>query len=301
MILNKQNIGEFFIGLSAAFKAAYADLTSKTEDWKKVAMVLPSTTSENLYGWLSRWPKVRKWVGERHLKNLALNGYRLKNEPFEASTSINLDELDDDSAGMYAAEVSMGWPDAIASFFESNVFNLLKNGGTNLCFDGTAFFNANHPLTSSDNVTTLQSNIIAGGGAAWYLMRCKGKMKPLIVQDRKAFTFKSVTNVEDGKVFLTNEAMYGVDGRYAFGYAFWQNALRSNATLDTAAFDAAYAQMGSLVDEEGEFLGMKPDTLVCGMSNRAAALKCIANMKLPGDVDNHNYNAVEVLVVPWLP
>jgi phage major head subunit gpT-like protein len=304
MILNKSNIGEFFIGLSAAWVGAYKALLVREQDWKKVAMVMPSNTAENLYGWLSRWPKVRKWIGERHLKNLALNGYRLKNESWEDSIGVNLDELSDDAAGMYQTTVKVGWSDAVANFFDAYVFALLKNGNSatiGLCFDGTPFFGTNHPTTSADGTTILQSNSIAGAGAAWYLLDVRGDMKPLLVQERKAFEFASVTEKSDGTVFKTNEAMFGIDGRFAFGYGFWQRALRSAATLDTAGFDAAMVAFAAIVDEEGEPLGTKPSLLVCGPSNRAAALKVVMSQKLADNTDNHNYKAVDVLVVQWLP
>lgn len=304
MILNKVQVAEFFVGLSAAWTAAYKKLVARTPQWQSIAMVMPSETAENLYPFLSRWPKVRKWIGERFLKNLQLNGYRLRNESFEASISCKLDELADDVAGSYATTVKVGWPDAVAKFLDKYVFALLVNGNSatlGLCFDGTAFFNANHPLTSSEGVTAVQSNVISGAGAPWYLLDCSGDMKPLIVQKRQEFEFAAVYDKSDGQVFKTKEGMFGVDGRYAFGYGFWQQALRSAATLDTAGFNAAFAQMGSLLDEEGEPMGIKPTTLVCGMSNRAAALATINSEKLADNTTNPNYKAVEVIVVPWLP
>lgn len=314
MILNQQNLREFFVGLSTAFQSAYSDLIKVNQDWQQVAMVLPSTTKENLYGWLSRWPKVRKWVGDRHLKNLAANGYRLTNEKFEDSIQIPRDDFDDDQQNMYGTVVKTGWSDAVIKFFCNNVFGLFANGTTNLCYDGTAFFNSSHPMTSASGVTTYQSNLIAGGGNPWYLLDVRSGMKPFIVQERRPFSFRALFDLNDSQVFMRDEFPCGIDGRYAFGYGFWQRALRSGATLNQTNFDAAVAQMMGLQDEEGEALGVMPNLLVCGPSNRAAALQAIKSSLLPwqtsvtgsgtntvGGNSNYNLDAVEILVVPWLP
>jgi phage major head subunit gpT-like protein len=297
MIVTKETIGAYFIGLSAAWTGARAGLLRREQDWKKIAMVMPSTTAENLYGWLNAWPAVRKWVGERHLRSLEADGYRLKNEKFEASIAFNVDQMSDDQAGMYSTVVKDGWTDAVANFNDQMVFGLLNDGITGLCFDGTPFFNANHPQTTSDGQTILQSNLIAGANPPWYLLDVRDSMKPLIVQDRKAFEFQS----DESQVFKTGEVACGVDGRKGFGYGFWQRGLRSGAVLDQAGFEAALLQMKLLKEVNGLPLGIKPNLLVVGPTLRAAAFRLVGSMKLTDQTDNPNYKAVEVLEVPWLP
>lgn len=56
---------------SKAFKEAWAAPT----DWAKVATEMPSTGATNLYGWLSKIPKMREWVGDRVLNRLRTQGY----------------------------------------------------------------------------------------------------------------------------------------------------------------------------------------------------------------------------------
>jgi phage major head subunit gpT-like protein len=314
MILNQTTLREYFVGLNAAYQQGYRDLIKMGEDWKQVAMVLPSSTKENLYGWLQRWPKVREWVGDRHLKNLALNGYRLANRKWEDSIQIPRDDFDDDQQGMYTVTVREGWADARLKFMNNQVFGLMINGTTNPCFDGTAFFNANHPQTSSANVTTLQSNVIAGAGQPWYLLDTRGNMKPFLVQERRPFEFKALMDLNDSQVFMRDEFLFGIDARYGFGYGFWQRALRSQAALSNTTLDSGIQQMMSLVDEEGEALGVVPNLLVCGPSNRAAALQSVKTSLLPwptsvtgsgtntvGGNTNYNQDVVQLAVVPWLP
>jgi phage major head subunit gpT-like protein len=314
MVLNQLNLKEYFVGLNAAYQAGYRELIQMGEDWKKVAMVLPSSTKENLYGWLQRWPKIREWVGDRHLKNLALVGYRLANRKFEDSIQIPRDDFDDDMQGVYTVTVREGWKDAIMKFMNNQVFGLLINGTTNLCFDGTPFFGANHPQTSANNVTTVQSNVISGAAQPWYLLDTRGSMKPLLVQERRPFEFKALMDLNDSQVFLRDEFLFGIDARYGFGYGFWQRALRSQAALSNTTLDSAIQQMMSLVDEEGEALGVMPNVLLCGPSTRAAALQAVKSSLLPwatsvtgsgtntvGGNTNYNQDIVEVVVVGWLP
>lgn len=302
MVLNQQSLREFFVGLSTMFATMYARATNQDNSpWQQIAMDVPSTTKETLHSWLSRWPKIRKWLGERHLKNLQLNGYRMVNEKFEATIQVPRDDFDDDQLGQYPMLINNGWGDAVIKFFCSNVFNLLRDGTTNLCYDGTPFFGANHPMVQSNGSTIVQSNLITGASPAWYLIDDTGGLKPLIRQKRRDFEFKALTRLDDTEVFMTDEFKFGIDGRFAFGYGFWFRALRAQTDLSVQAnFDAAFAQMATLTDEEGEFIGATPTLLVCGMSNRANALKAIETA-VANNNSNYNYKAVRVLYVPWLP
>lgn len=302
MVLNQQVVREFFVGLSTVFAGMYARVTNQdAAPWKMLAMEMPSTTKETLHSWLTRWPKIRKWVGDRHYKNLQLNGYRLTNEKFEDSIQVPRDDFDDDSVGQYPMMINNGWGDAITKFFAKNVFDLFTNGTTNLCYDGTPFFGANHPMVQSNGATILQSNLISGASPAWYLVDNTGGLLPLILQKRREFSFRALTRLDDSEVFTTDEFKFGIDGRYAFGYGFWFRALRAQTDLSVQAnFDAAYAQMASFTDEEGDFIGATPTLLVCGMSNRANALNAI-NTQNRNNSSNYNYKAVDLLIVPWLP
>ncbi|STV62042.1 Mu-like prophage major head subunit gpT [Klebsiella pneumoniae] len=52
---NKQNLKTIFIGLKKTFQNAF-DQTPN--DWQQIAMVVPSSTKEENYAWLSRFPKM---------------------------------------------------------------------------------------------------------------------------------------------------------------------------------------------------------------------------------------------------
>ncbi len=302
MVLNQQSIREFVVGLSTVFAGMYARVTNAdASPWQKISMEMGSTTKETLHSWLTRWPKIRKWAGDRHIKNLQINGYRVLNEKYEDTLGVPRDDFDDDNLGQYPMMINNGWGDAVTKFFAKNVFDLLTNGTTNLCYDGTPFFGANHPMLQSNGTTTLQSNFIAGASPAWYLLDTTGGLMPLMVQKRRQFDFRALTRLDDAEIFMTDEFKFGIDGRYGFGYTFWFRALRSQADLSVQAnFNAAVAQMAAFTDEEGDPIGATPTLLVCGISNRANALTAIQTQTLANN-SNINYKAVDLVIVPWLP
>jgi phage major head subunit gpT-like protein len=302
-MINIQTVREFFVGLSTVFAAMYQRATNQDNaDWAKLAMTMPSTTRESLHAWLTRWPKIRKWIGERHYKKLQLNGYRLVNEKYEDSITVPVDDFEDEGQlGQYPMMVNQGWGDAVIKFFNENVFNLLRDGTTGLCYDGQPFFSANHPMTTSSGASIVQSNLITGASPAWYLIDNTGGLLPLILQERQKFDFRALTRMDDSAVFDTDEFKFGLKGRFAFGYGFWFRALRAQTDLSVQAnFDAAYAQMASFTDEEGQPIGATPRLLVCGMSNRANALNAIETQNR-NNSSNYNYKAVDLMIVPWLP
>ena len=86
----------------------------------------------------------------------------------------------------------------------------------------------------------------------------------------------------------------------AAGFGFWQQAFASKAELTDANLDGAIQAMMSFKSDMGRPLGIQPNVLVVGPSNRAAAKKVVeAEYKAQGE-SNTNYKAVEVMVVPWL-
>lgn len=113
--------------------------------WNKVAMRLPSDTESETYGWLDAVPAVRKWQGERKVRGLSTNGYRLTNEDWELTISVDRNHLMDDKVGYYAQRFqrfgrsAAKWPD-------QQIAALMKNGKTNKCLDGKAFFATDHPV-----------------------------------------------------------------------------------------------------------------------------------------------------------
>lgn len=146
MQLNRSNIELVFQGLKAAFNDAYA---SAVTVYAAIALEVSSSTAVEEYPWLSNFPQMRKWVDERHVKQLDAYGYSLKNEDWEATIEIDKNDFRDDRLGMYAAqargagETAARWPDEMVIGAVNNAFSASKGK----CWDGKAFFADGHPLS----------------------------------------------------------------------------------------------------------------------------------------------------------
>lgn len=143
MLINKGSLGEIFKNLKATFNKAFQETKS---NWEKVAMRVPSGSSQNDYKWLSNFPKMRKWIGDKVVKSLEGFSYTIVNDDWEATIEVDRNHIEDDNLGIYAPQAQMaGWsakqlPDEI-------VFGDLVNGVfTQKCYDGQYFCDTDHPV-----------------------------------------------------------------------------------------------------------------------------------------------------------
>lgn len=140
MIVNNQNLRGIFTGFKTIFGKAF-DETKPMYD--RIATVVNSETSEESYKWLGNFPKMRKWMSERQIQNLAAHEYTIKNESYEATVAVPREDIEDDKIGVYTPMIqelgqSAAWhPDEI-------VFGLLLAGFKNKCYDKKAFFSTDH-------------------------------------------------------------------------------------------------------------------------------------------------------------
>lgn len=297
LVVNAANLQSVFTGFRASFNAGVQMVTAT---YQRVATVVPSTTKEEKYGWLGAMPRLREWVGDRVVHSLALHDYAIKNRKFEATVGVSRDQIEDDSYALLAPTMQqMGY--SAAEFPDELVWGTLAAGFSTACYDGQYFFDTDHPVGGvGDKPVGSVSNMQAGAGAPWFLLATKRPLKPLIYQARRPFVPRAPNNLDDRQVYLTDEYIFGVDGRCNTGYGFWQQAFGSKAALNADNFIAARAAMSTVTDDAGKPLGVRPDLLVVGASNEAAAAAVINAQFLAGGGTNTLYQSVEVLVVPWL-
>nr|WP_314587027.1 Mu-like prophage major head subunit gpT family protein [uncultured Pseudomonas sp.] len=175
MLVNKSSIQAAFVGLKTLFNNAFAAAPST---WDKIAMKVPSSTGSNLYAWLSAFPKMRRWVGEKHVKNLQAYSYSVVNEDWEATVAVNRNHIEDDQLGIYQPQAQMAGFSA-KQLPDEIVYELVNNGFVALCYDGQYFFDVDHPVaggsvsnlgTKALSASTL-ANAQASYGAARTAMR----------------------------------------------------------------------------------------------------------------------------------
>lgn len=129
--INKANVG---------FKTIFNKVFEETEtSFEKIATVVPSNNKIESYHWLGSMPTLRKWIGDKVVKNIQEHEYTIKNEPFEATISISKFDIQDDNLGIYKPQVE-SLAQSAKLHPEQLVFETLEKGFTEKCYDGVAFF-----------------------------------------------------------------------------------------------------------------------------------------------------------------
>jgi phage major head subunit gpT-like protein len=120
--------------------------------------VVPSTSNQNVYGWLNHVPNLREWykTQSRVLRNVESVDFTVTNRKFEATLSIDVDSVSDNQLGQYTG-LARALGDQGKRLYDQIVFELLNNGfTTSLLYDGLSWFNTGHTvgLSTVNNRTT---------------------------------------------------------------------------------------------------------------------------------------------------
>ena len=292
MIINQSNLS----GIYKSFSTLFNESLEVTQTfWEKIAMLAPSEGSSVDYKWLGNFPMLRKWVGDRAIKDIAAFHYEITNDDFEATVEVDRNHIQDDQIGIYKPMIQeLGRSSRIHP--DKLVYELLSAGATATCYDGVAFFATTHKVAGANVV----NYTAAGGKGLWAMLDTSKFVKPLIFQQRTLPQFVSQDQPENDSVFMRKKYRYGVDYRGNVGFGFWQLAYGSKAEISATNFALHLAAMRAFKNDEGVPLNIMPTLLVCGPSNEADArglLKCDRNA---AGATNPWFNSVELLVVPWL-
>lgn len=223
MLINKITLAALFVNLQTTFNNAF---TAAPSTWPKIAMLVKSTGSQTDYAWLSKFPKMRKWIGDKAVKSLAAFKYTIVNDDWEATVEVDRNDIEDDSLGIYAPQAQMAGESA-KQLPDDIVYNLVNGAFTNLCFDGQYFCDTDHAVggVSVSNKTNValsiatQAAAMASFGAARTAMRLfpDDEGRPLNVMpnvllvgpalEDTAKALVSADRLEDGKVNLYKGAV----------------------------------------------------------------------------------------------
>ncbi|MFQ2659214.1 Mu-like prophage major head subunit gpT family protein [Aeromonas caviae] len=291
--------------LFTGFKKNFEDAKGEAPtQYEKIATVIKSTTKSNTYGWLGKFPSLRKWVGERVIESMKTHGYQIVNEDFEATVAVDRNDIADDELGIYAplfAEMGRSagvHPDELC-------FGLLGAGFTTPCYDAQYFFDTDHPVYPKADGTgsaELVANLVVDGaytGEPWFLLDTSRALKPIIFQDRKSPELIAMTKIDDEAVFTRKEFRYGVDCRDAAGFGFWQLAFANKRALTPDNLWDAFSRMREFQADGGRKLGIKPTLLVV-----PASLEKLATQMLERELSENSSNELkgklELVVADYL-
>ncbi|CAM4176689.1 Mu-like prophage major head subunit gpT family protein [Pseudoalteromonas byunsanensis] len=280
--------------LQTGFKKNFQDgLSEAKPQYTAIATEIKSTTKSNTYGWLGKFPSLKKWVGDRDIQSMKAHGYSIVNDDYEATIGVDRNHIEDDELGIYAPLMQeMGRSAGIHP--DEMCFPLLNDGFTTLCYDGQNYFDTDHPVyPNADGTGTVQSvaNMAEDGaytGPAWYVIDDSKVLKPIIFQVRKKPQFVSMTKTDDEAVFTRKEFRYGTDCRDAAGFSFWQLAFANKRALNADNLWHSIKSMRTFTADGGRKLGIRPTTLVV-----PPELEDVATKLLERELDSNSSNELK--------
>ena len=322
--INREGLDDFFRGLQVSFRNGFA--TEMPFAYERLCTMVKSTTAAEDYTWLGEADEMREWLGERVIRQLASHDYSIKNRKFELTLKAKKDDLEDDKIGAYSTRAeAMGNACKLQpARLVAEILQGKDKDGNALpskllkCYDEQNFFDDEHPVGKDGNISLVSND--RGGTARpyFYMLDLSRPLKPLIFQRRKELDFVSKTDTTSDHVFKYDEYLYGASVRNACGFGLWQCAMRSAAGT-TGATNAALLSLATEVEamavamrayrsDEGRLLGINPRVIVCDPSAENDFRRMLSTANIPiGEAasPNHvrvnvNYNAFELIVVPFL-
>ncbi len=296
MLITSATLTALAQGFNAAFLRGFESVPAT---YQQVAMVIPSTSDAENYGWMKDIPGMREWVGQRVINNLESSTAQLKNKTWEHTIGVKRDAIEDDKLGIFSNLFAMQG-EIVARHPDDLVWGLLAAGFATKGFDGQYFFDSDHVGYDRAGAETSWSNTGGGSGAPWFLMDLsRSFMKPLIFQNRRAPAFRP-PKVDDESVQKENTYLYAADARYNAGFGFHQLAYGAKVALDATAFDAARVKLAGQFRPDGSPLGVRATHLVVGPSNEAAALELLQAERNAAGATNVWRGTAQLIVSPWL-
>lgn len=213
MQLTRENLQAIAAGLNMTFNNAFKETETQ---WQKLAMKVSSSSAQNTYAWLKKFPKMREWIGDKVVHKLESQGYTIPNKPYESTVEVLRDDIEDDNIGQYSNMVEQAtWSGS--QLPDELVADLLTHGDTNPCYDGQPFFSTNHPTTingkagKASNLGTAKLSVASLAEAEAGYGKARTQMRNLKDENGKGLKVRPTVLVvppalEDiGKTLLTSD------------------------------------------------------------------------------------------------
>jgi phage major head subunit gpT-like protein len=156
-IVNPSQLLNARIVVNARHRKAYQETPDDLMWYKAIAEEVPSSSDAQAYFVEHTIPRLRKWVGARHVRGIKREAVTVYNENYEGTLGIPVNEIEDDQYGLRMSAIdglgrsSALWPNDL-------IYNALIDT-TTTWIDGQPFFNGSHPLLLQDGAATTQSNL----------------------------------------------------------------------------------------------------------------------------------------------
>ncbi|MDH5786405.1 MAG: Mu-like prophage major head subunit gpT family protein [Chromatiales bacterium] len=191
MLVNKASLQALFTGLKTIF---HNTLKAQTGNWQLTAMEVPSTRSGEDYAWLERFPKMRKWVGDKFIKALEAGKFYKKNEDWETTIAVKRNDIEDDSLGIYNNQSQMAG-EAAGELHDIIVDDLKQNAFIAECMDGQYFYDTDHPVNGASVSNKGTAKLSAATLAAAQGSYGAGRQAIMSFTDSEGMPLRLVPNV----------------------------------------------------------------------------------------------------------
>lgn len=162
MLVNRESLNSVFTGLKTIFLNT---LKAVTGNWQLTAMEVQSDSAGEDYAWLTRFPKMRKWIGSKAVKAIAAGKYYKANEDWEATISVKRNDIEDDRLGIYRTQSQQAGESA-AELRDIIVDDLKNNAFARTCWDGQYYYDVDHPVGKNSISNKLATALSAANLAA---------------------------------------------------------------------------------------------------------------------------------------
>lgn len=159
MLINTQNLQFLYFQFLQTFQVFYS---KQPTYYQFYSSEMPSSTDENVYGWIAEMSGMVEWTGARQVDDVIARDYRLRNKDWEKTISLERNKVLDDTWQLFGQAVEMlalqgaWWPD-------DRCTQTLVDGTTTECFDGQFFFDTDHPVDLNNAGAGTYSNKLTGG------------------------------------------------------------------------------------------------------------------------------------------
>lgn len=153
--VNQSSLTAAYTSFKTIFQGAFDGAATLLD---KLYVTVPSSTKSEEYKWLGNFPRMREWIGDRAVKALSVDGFTIKNKDFEATVSVDRNDIEDDTIGVYRPVIEQLGQSA-KQHPDQLISDLLIAGFAALGFDKVTFFNAAHPNGAAGTFSNLLTGV----------------------------------------------------------------------------------------------------------------------------------------------
>lgn len=183
-LVNPSVLAATRVAVDKKVRDAYAATPDNLLWYKQIAAEIPSNGDGVTYYLEQMLPRLREWIGARHIRGMKRNAKTVLNAPYEGTVGISMDDIENDNLGVYSSVIEgLG---RSAALWPNDLVEAAILDTTTTWIDGQPFFNGNHPLQLQNGADTVQSNLhTAMSLTAANFGTVRGRMRALKGEDNK--------------------------------------------------------------------------------------------------------------------